>query len=131
MLVIDLGRFAAFIFDLDGVITRTASTRAQPGLYHGRGVDMELDRGLMAGQHIALEVRRDIDDEGELAGIHELVIGQIDRLRRERRQERRRDGRARNGSPTLADSVDVVACLHADIARRHRRHRHVLGRRMG
>jgi beta-phosphoglucomutase-like phosphatase (HAD superfamily) len=29
MLVIDLGRFGAFIFDLDGVITRTASVHAR------------------------------------------------------------------------------------------------------
>ena len=37
----------------------------------------------------------------------------------------------RIGTNALAESMDVVTCLHVDIARRHRRHRHVLGHRMG
>ena len=37
---------------------------AEAGLHHGRGVDVDLQRRAAAGQHVALEVGRDVDDEG-------------------------------------------------------------------
>ena len=38
---------------------------ADAGLHHRGGIDVDLDRGVASGQHVALEVGRDVQDEGE------------------------------------------------------------------
>jgi hypothetical protein len=40
---------------------------AGEGLGHARGVNVELDRRRLAGQHVALEIRRNIQHEGVVA----------------------------------------------------------------
>ena len=37
---------------------------AEPGLHHRGRIDVDLQPGLLSGQHIAFEIRRDIDHEG-------------------------------------------------------------------
>ena len=44
---------------------------AEASLDHGGGVDVDLNGWLAAAENVALEIRRDVDDEGVSAGIHE------------------------------------------------------------
>jgi len=67
---------------------------AKAGLDHGGGIDVDLDGRFAAAENIALEVRRDVDDERVSAGVHERHnISLRDRLRRLEvgRQERVND----------------------------------------
>ena len=48
---------------------------ADESLRHAGGVDVELDRRLAPGQHVALEIGRDVEDEGVEAHIHAGVDG--------------------------------------------------------
>ncbi|MNJ65573.1 hypothetical protein D3C77_615910 [compost metagenome] len=60
-------------------------------LAHLGGVHIQLRRRLASGQQVALEVRRDVQGEGVVAGIHAAVhLVEVDQLRRQ--EERRLEG---------------------------------------
>ena len=44
---------------------------AEARLHHRRRIDIDLHRGLAAAEHIALEIRRDIEHERVLPGVHQ------------------------------------------------------------
>jgi len=66
-------------------------TGAATSLTHGGGVDVQLNAGLPAGLEVGLESGRDVDDEGEAAGVHgriDLIHAQRFGRQKERRQQR-------------------------------------------
>lgn len=63
---------------------------AAEGLAHARGVHVQLHGGRAAGQHIALEVGRNVEHEGVIAGVHagvHLAARDHGRLGEQRRVE--------------------------------------------
>lgn len=67
-MVLDEGRDLAVGDDMD-------ITVAEEGLRHTRGVNVDLDRRLAPGQHVALEIGRDVENKGVEAYIHAGVGG--------------------------------------------------------
>ncbi len=45
---------------------------SESGLDHGGRVDIDLEARLAAGKHVALEIRRNVDHERVLPGVHQL-----------------------------------------------------------
>ena len=67
-MMLDEGRHLAVDDDMDIAV-------AEEGLRHTRGVDVDLDRRLVPGQDVPLEIGRDVEDEGVEAHIHAGVGG--------------------------------------------------------
>jgi O-acetyl-ADP-ribose deacetylase (regulator of RNase III) len=75
---LDLAVAAGELADL-GLDDRLDVAAAGERLGHAGGVDVELDRRRAARQHVALEVRRDVEGEGVEPGIHARVhLGMVD-----------------------------------------------------
>ena len=67
---------------------------ADAGLHHRRRIDVELDRGLAAGQNVAREIRWDVEHERIAACIHrrdDVAFGDQVRRLKIGREERMRD----------------------------------------
>ena len=94
---LDLGR--------DGVAQRTC---AVAGLGDRCRVNIDLDAGLALGANVGLEIRRDFDDEQELALVHHRVdVGSGDLHRRlEGRQPKPLGDLPRQVRPVLVDDAD-------------------------
>ena len=87
-------------------LLRIAGAKAR--LHHRRRIDIDLKLGLASSQNVALEVRRDIDHEGEFSGVHrrnDVPFG--DQLRRlEQRRKERMGDPARKLRVVLIDDGD-------------------------
>ena len=104
-------------------------TGAHKGLAHGGGVDVELHLRLAAGQQVALEVGRHVEDESEVGvvqGAVHLVVGQR-HGRLELRWQQGVGELAREGAAVLVDD------RHAGVVHAHDRAlgRHVDGHAEG
>ncbi len=85
-------------------LLRIAGTK--PRLHHRGRIDVDLKLGLASRQHIALEIRRNIDHEGEFSGVHrgnDVSLG--DQLRRlvQRRKEGMGDAAGKLGVILIDD----------------------------
>ena len=59
-------------------------------MHHRRRVNVDLQRWLAPREHVALEIRRDVDDERVTSGIHQrndVALGDRPRRLKQRRQE--------------------------------------------
>ena len=69
-------------------------SRAESALHHNGRIDIELNCGVTAAEHVALEVRRDIHHECEFARVHrrnDIAFGNRPRTLEVRRQKCARD----------------------------------------
>ncbi len=91
--------------------------RTDPGLHDRGGVDVHLERRLLAAQNVALEVRGDVEDEGVAPFVHARIeLRQIDLYRglERRREEGPTDALRENRAVFVDDGDGGVAQLRTD-----------------